>query len=143
MGMRGSRYPKMKSEDVSGVVYNLCSRESAAVGVENFVAAYAVSSEAFGTDIFQKSSFYICLDCIMNLYVVLLSKFRYMIYSLVEELHIIVVEWSSDLVQVFYCVNIQHNILHLVVGRAMAPLNRGKTVAKITKNSVFSQNGND
>ena len=37
-----------------------------------------------------------------------------MIYCLVEEFYVIVVEWSGDLVQAFYCIDIQHNILVIV-----------------------------
>ena len=75
----------------------------------------------------------------MYLYVVLLSKFRHIVNCLMEEFHIVVVEWSGDLVQVLYCIDIQHNILFCVPECHGVLQNQGKTVAKIAKKSVFSQ----
>jgi hypothetical protein len=39
-----------------------------------------------------------------------------------------------------YCVDIQHNILLHIAERLLTLENREKTLAKITKKSVFSQN---
>ena len=111
--------------------------------MKHFVTAYAVCSEAFAADVFKKPSLYIGLYGVMYLYVVLLSKFRYMVNGLAEKLHVIIVEWSRDLVKLLYCIDVQHNILILVVESLRHLKNRGKTVAKITKKSVFSQNDVD
>ena len=108
--------------------------------VKNFISADAVCSETFGAYIFQKSPFYIGLDGVMYLYLVLLSKFRHVIYCLLEKLHIVVVERCSYLVQMLYCIDIQHNILLHIAERLLTLENREKTLAKITKKSVFSQN---
>ena len=76
------------------------------MGVKHFIAAYAVCSKSFCTDEFKKFSLDICLDGIMNLYVMSFSQFRYMVKCAAEELHVVIVEWSGDVVELFYCIDI-------------------------------------
>ena len=46
----------------------------------------------------QQPSFHICLDGVMHLKVILSSEFRDMVHSLMEKVHIVVIEWCCDFV---------------------------------------------
>ena len=89
-------------------VDNLVGRKSAAVSMQDFISADAVGTESLGAYIFQKSSFYVCLHCIMNLDVVFFSKHCNVIYSLAEQFHIIVIERCRNPVKFLYCIYIKH-----------------------------------
>ena len=92
-------------------IHNLVCRKSAAVGVQHLVAAYTVGAEPLGTYVFQDASLHIGLDCIVNLYVVSCSKFCNMVHCLVEQVHVVVVEWSRDPVKLFYRAVVEHVFL--------------------------------
>ena len=103
------------------------------MGVEHFVAAYAVCSEAFPAYIFKKPSLYIGLYCIMYFKIMPVSKFCHMVHRLSEQVHVIVVERRSYLVKLFYCIDIQHIVSDVIFYSLPGISNRAKTVAKITK----------
>ena len=78
--------------------------------MKDFIAAHTVSSEACPANIFKQSPLNICLYCVMYLNIVSASKFRYMIDCSSEQFHIVIVEWSGNLVKLFYCIDVQHII---------------------------------
>ena len=92
-------------------IHNLVCRKSAAVGMQHLVAAYTVGAEPLGTYVFQDASLHIGLDSIVNLYVVSCSKFCNMVHGLVEQVHVVVVEWSRDPVKLFYRAVVEHVFL--------------------------------
>ena len=66
----------------------------------------------------------------MNLDVVLLSKFRNMIYRLAEEIHVVEVERCRNLVESLYCIDIQHIDLSVSVKFLTCLKIRGKRLQK-------------
>ena len=107
--------------------------------MQHFVAADAVCSEPLGTDLFQKSSLYVCLHCIVNFYVVLFSKDSNMFYSTAEQIHIVIIERCGNAFESFYCIDIQHFRYVFYSSLYCAFQKRRKTIAKVAKKSVISQ----
>ena len=76
--------------------------------MKDFITTYAIRTESFRTDIFEKSSLHIRLYSIVHLDIVLLCKHCHMIDSLAKKIHIIVIERSRYLVKLFYNAVIKH-----------------------------------
>ena len=74
--------------------------------MQHLVSADAVRSESFRADVLQQPSFHICLDGVMHLKVVLSCELRYMVHSLMEKVHIVVIERSRYFVKPLYCIEI-------------------------------------
>ena len=74
--------------------------------MQNLVSAHTVSTETFGTYIFEKTSLYIRLYRIMHLYVILCGKVCNMVYRLAEQVHVVVIEWGRNFVETLYCIEI-------------------------------------
>ena len=104
--------------------------------MKHFVSADAVCSEAFGTDAFEEFLLNIRLYCIMYFQIMLLGKFRYVIDSLSEQLHVVIIEWSGDFVELFYRAVVKH--FALSISRVLHYFRFWqKTIAKIAKKSVI------
>ena len=76
--------------------------------MQNLISTDAVRSESFGTDVLEKSPFYICLNSIMNLDVMLLCKSGNMIDSPAEQFHIVIIERCRNPVKLLYCIDVKH-----------------------------------
>ena len=76
--------------------------------MQYFISTYAVSSESAAAYIFKKPSLYIRLHCIVYLEVMHACKLCYVIDRLSEQVHVVEVERSSNLVESLYGIDIQH-----------------------------------
>ena len=119
---------------------NLVCRESAVVCMQDLVSADTVCTESLAADVFQKPSFHIGLDGVMYPDSVFVSHFSGMVCGLAQQVHVVIIEWSRDFIQLLYCVDIQHIIFNESRLRHRFGENTPKTIAKIAKKSVISQN---
>ena len=76
--------------------------------MQHLVTAHAVCTETLAADILQQPSLDVCLHGIMYLYAIPFSHFSSMVHRLAQQIHIVIVERSGNLVKFLYNIDIQH-----------------------------------